>query len=116
MTNAELRTIRDGLGLSVAWCALHVGGGVSTRAWNYWESGRKDIPVRVPNDVAEKMWSLAQAIPDALNGPEKSVKRRLYPSFFLKRVYQAGSAVRSIKQEDKLIAPTLPRRNCLPFF
>ena len=62
MTNAELRTIREKLGLSVAWCALHLGNGVSKRAWNYWESGRKDITVRVPHDVASVTIDLAEAV------------------------------------------------------
>ena len=89
MTNAELRTIREGLGLSVAWCALHVGGGVSKRAWNYWESGRKDIPVRVPNDVSEKMWALTRVIPEALEKTEERIDtmRRQYPGFCPKRGY-----------------------------
>ena len=87
MTNAELRTIREGLGLSVAWCALHVGGGVSKRAWNYWESGRKDIPVRVPNDVAKTMLSLARAIPEALEKTEDSIDtlRDQFPYFFIRQ-------------------------------
>lgn len=66
MNNAELRTIREGLGLSVAWCALHVGGGVSSRAWNYWEGGRAGVVVRVPDAVVVKMQALAKSVARAV--------------------------------------------------
>ena len=66
MTSAELRSIREGLGLSVVWCALHVGDGVSSRAWNYWEGGRAGIVVRVPNAVAAKMRVLAKSVARAV--------------------------------------------------
>jgi DNA-binding transcriptional regulator YiaG len=47
MTSAELKTIRESLGLSAQWLADRAG--VLQRSVQYWEAGRS----RVPDDVAE---------------------------------------------------------------
>lgn len=47
MTPAELKTIRESLGLSAQWLADRAG--VLQRSVQYWEAGRS----RVPEDVAE---------------------------------------------------------------
>ena len=65
MTNSELREARQSLGLSVEWCAAHVGS-VSLRTWNYWESGRNDKVVPVPDDVQRRMRALLRAVPKSL--------------------------------------------------
>lgn len=47
MTPAELKTIRESLGLTAQWLADRAG--VQLRTVQYWEAGR----TRVPDDVAE---------------------------------------------------------------
>ena len=47
MTPAELKTLRESLGLSAQWLADRAG--VLQRSVQYWEAGRS----RVPDDVAE---------------------------------------------------------------
>lgn len=47
MTSAELKTMREALGLTVGWLAEQAG--VGERTVRYWESGRN----QVPDDVAE---------------------------------------------------------------
>ena len=47
MTPAELKTIRESLGLSAQWLADRAG--VMQRSVQYWEAGRS----RVPEDVAD---------------------------------------------------------------
>lgn len=47
MTPAELKTLRESLGLSAQWLADR--SGVLQRSVQYWEAGRS----RVPDDVAE---------------------------------------------------------------
>lgn len=59
MTSAELKTIRESLGLPVPWLAR--AAGVKDRTVNYWESGRN----AVPDDVAKMMTGLV-SIADAL--------------------------------------------------
>lgn len=38
MTSAELKTLREHLGLSAQWCATRMG--VQLRTWQYWEFGK----------------------------------------------------------------------------
>jgi DNA-binding XRE family transcriptional regulator len=45
MTSAELKTLRESLGLSVSWLAAQVG--VNERTVNYWESGKTSVPAKV---------------------------------------------------------------------
>lgn len=52
MTPAELKTLRESLGLPVQWLAERVG--VQRRSVEYWESGRS----RVPDDVATLLLQL----------------------------------------------------------
>jgi transcriptional regulator with XRE-family HTH domain len=52
MTAAELKTLREALGLPVAWVA--VKSGVQRRTVEYWEAGR----MRVPEDVAALLTTL----------------------------------------------------------
>lgn len=52
MTPAELKTIRESLGLSSKWLADRAG--VRQRSVEYWEAGRS----RVPEDVAEVLLKL----------------------------------------------------------
>jgi transcriptional regulator with XRE-family HTH domain len=47
MTSAELKTLREFLGLSVTWLAAKVG--VQERTVRHWESGRNPVP----DDVAK---------------------------------------------------------------
>ena len=57
MTAAELKTLREALGLSVSWLAIQAG--VRVRTVNYWESGKTPVP----QDVEEIMRELeAQAL------------------------------------------------------
>ena len=69
MTNAELKTLRERLGLSVDWLAGQVG--VAPRTVQYWEGGRTGFNVRVPEDVAELLRSIDaifdQCVKNALN-------------------------------------------------
>jgi transcriptional regulator with XRE-family HTH domain len=55
MTGATLKTIREALGLPVAWLAR--AAGVQERSVRYWESGR----VTVPADVAAMIQRLESA-------------------------------------------------------
>jgi DNA-binding transcriptional regulator YiaG len=47
MTPAELKTMRESLGLSINWLAERAG--VSPRSAQYWESGERSVP----SDVEE---------------------------------------------------------------
>jgi hypothetical protein len=60
MTNKELKALRQILALECSEAAEHIGN-VSTRTWQYWESGRSPIP----DDVANKISDFS-AIRDAL--------------------------------------------------
>lgn len=59
MTPAELKTLRESLGLPVQWLAEQAG--VQRRSVEYWESGRS----RVPDDVAERLLALDQQFAEA---------------------------------------------------
>ena len=65
MNNAELRSLRESLGLSPSWCAENVGF-CSLRTWQYWETGRAGKLVPVPADVQRRMEALSVAIQRAL--------------------------------------------------
>jgi len=53
MTPAELKTLRESLGLSVRWCAQE--NGINQRSWRYWESGT----FKIPQDAIEWITSLS---------------------------------------------------------
>lgn len=58
MTSAELKTIRESLGLPIQWVADQAR--VQLRTAQYWESGRNQVPADVANmlsDLDEKLWS-----------------------------------------------------------
>ena len=52
MTAAEMKTLRESLGLPVSWVAQQAG--VTNRTVEYWESGRS----AVPDDVASQLASI----------------------------------------------------------
>lgn len=56
MTPAELKTIRESLGLSINWIAEQFN--VSIRSAQYWESGERSVPA----DVSEMLESLDRLI------------------------------------------------------
>jgi predicted transcriptional regulator len=49
MTSAELKTLREALGLSVAWVAACAG--VQRRTVEYWEAGRMAVPADVEKTI-----------------------------------------------------------------
>jgi superfamily I DNA and RNA helicase len=53
MTPAELKTIRESLGLSMQWCATHVGRVKNVRSWQFWEVGGRSIPADVKARMLE---------------------------------------------------------------
>ncbi|SES12229.1 protein of unknown function [Vreelandella subterranea] len=55
MRGSELQALRKLLMLDVREAAEEIGQ-VSARSWQYWESGRYQIP----SDVAEKMWAAVE--------------------------------------------------------
>lgn len=59
MTNAEVKTLRESLGLSVAW--LSRAARVDERTVRYWESGHTSVPADVAQLLAEvnRMLNLA---------------------------------------------------------
>lgn len=65
MTNNELRSRREQLGLPALWCATHIGR-VKERTWRYWEAGREGRDVVVPAEVVERFERVDAAITAAL--------------------------------------------------
>ena len=59
MTPAELKTLRESLGLPVQWLAERAN--VQRRSVEYWEAGRS----RVPDDVAELLLKLEAQFAEA---------------------------------------------------
>ena len=59
MTPAELKTIRESLGLPVQWLADRAS--VQRRSVEYWEAGRSNVPA----DVAELLLKLEAQFADA---------------------------------------------------
>lgn len=59
MNGAELKTIRESLGVSLQWLANKVG--VSHRSAAYWEAGAK-----IPDDVISLVLSLNKSVNDAV--------------------------------------------------
>ena len=64
MTGAELKTLRESLGLSVAWLAVQAG--VQERTVRYWESGRVAVPVDVAGLIARIEASTGEHVAQAL--------------------------------------------------
>lgn len=52
MTNKELKALRQLLALECSEAAEHIGN-VSTRTWQYWESGRSPVPEDVANLITD---------------------------------------------------------------
>ena len=47
MRSADLRTLRESLGLSIEWCTSNARKGdapVHNRTWRHWEAGRNPVP------------------------------------------------------------------------
>lgn len=57
MTDAELRTIREHLGLTTRWVADHLG--VAERSVHRWESGERDVPDGVRRQIEQ--WEIDTA-------------------------------------------------------
>jgi hypothetical protein len=68
MTPAELKTLRESLGLPVAWLAQRAA--VHDRSVRYWESGHAPVP----DDVAQLMTSLEATAWDVVLGFSKEIK------------------------------------------
>ena len=61
MSGAELKTLREALGLPVSWLADRAG--VRERTANYWESGKSQIP----EDVAKLVTDLDKAFDERVS-------------------------------------------------
>jgi len=68
MTSAELKTIRESLGLTAQWLADRVN--VSLRTIRYWESGKSDIPL----DVISQIEHLQKNFLKSVNTHVKEIK------------------------------------------
>ena len=64
MTSAELKTLRESLGLSVAWVAASAG--VQRRTVEYWEAGRMAVPADVEKTIRAIDWQLTHSAQHAL--------------------------------------------------
>lgn len=77
MTPAELKTLRESLGLPVQWLAERAG--VQRRSVEYWEFGRS----RVPDDVAELLLQIdtqfAEATRHALAVVDEQTAKQGHP-------------------------------------
>lgn len=62
MSGAELRCLREWLGLTTRWLADHLG--VAERSVHRWESGVRDVP----QGVADEVLRLSEITYDVLNG------------------------------------------------
>lgn len=75
MTDAELRVVREHLGLTGEWLAKHLG--VSDRTVRHWEQGRYAIPEGVRLAIEQLEHVTAQAVGEAvqqlLDAPEPTV-------------------------------------------
>lgn len=63
MTAAELKTLRESLGLPLQWVADQAG--VRLRTAQYWESGRSSIPDDVAQqlrDIDERLWGIVDQL------------------------------------------------------
>lgn len=85
MTSAELKTLRESLGLSVAWVAASAG--VQRRTVEYWEAGRMAVPSDVEKTIRAIDWQFNHAAKQALqiaqeqraiHGKPKTVDLRRY--------------------------------------
>jgi DNA-binding transcriptional regulator YiaG len=61
MTGAELKTLRQSMGLTKPWCARNVAG-VALRTWIYWEDGRDGASPTIPLDVIANMLEVEQLL------------------------------------------------------
>lgn len=66
MTDAELRTIREHLGLTTRWVADHLG--VAERSVHRWESGERDVPDGVRRQLEQWEIDTATTIDRAVIG------------------------------------------------
>jgi transcriptional regulator with XRE-family HTH domain len=75
MTDAELRTVREFLGLTPEWLAAHLG--VSARTVRHWEAGRYAIPdgVRLEIEDLERRTGefISGIVPQLLDLPDPGV-------------------------------------------
>lgn len=66
MTNYELQALRKRLMLETGEAAKHIGQ-CSPRTWQYWESGRNNVPT----DVADQMTDLSQILEQTLEARQE---------------------------------------------
>ncbi len=71
MTNKELQALRSLCNLSVSEAAEHVAN-ASTRAWQLWEQGKRNVP----NDVSDKMKQLARKRSDMIDTAESLINEK----------------------------------------
>lgn len=64
MTGAELKTLRESLGLSVQWLADRTG--VGQRTVSYWETGKNAVPDDVSQLIGELDRALKRAVSEAV--------------------------------------------------
>lgn len=80
LNNFELQAIRKLLMLDVTEAAELIGN-VSTRSWQYWESGERTIP----DDVESEMFALSSIRNEIITGvivaDEDERKQKWYPTF-----------------------------------
>ena len=72
MTSAELKTLRESLGLSQQWLADRAG--VQVRTVKYWESGRNAVPDDVGEIISTADGLIARAVRNAVGQAEKMRK------------------------------------------
>lgn len=63
MTAAELKTLRESLGLSAQWVAENIAN-CQLRSYQFWEAGER----AVPEDVAEQLEELDERFEDLVEG------------------------------------------------
>jgi DNA-binding transcriptional regulator YiaG len=52
MTGADLKTIRQSIGLTKQWCAMYLSPSSKIDRWTRWESGELDVPARIADQLA----------------------------------------------------------------
>ena len=65
MTSAELKTIRESLGLTVTWCCIQQS--VQERTWRHWESGRNQVPDGVADFIGKIEHLVNQSVDQAVS-------------------------------------------------
>ena len=68
MTPAELKTLRESLGLTLNWMAEQTG--VKLRSVQYWESGERSVP----DDIAQMLYSIDEALEQMVTGSRDQVR------------------------------------------